>query len=177
MKNIQLRAYKTLVTIRMRRQESLDKARLEAQSELSRLAEAAEEASGEVDKAQEKVAAQVALINRLTQSGNRFQIADYLAQQDYQSALEADVVTSLSKKAEADGAVKAQEQVLQKARAAGSANTRQRERLEEKVRLIKLSMDVAQMDSEDEEAEEAVVTRKLIQKIRAAADRSVAGHA
>ena len=66
---------------------------------------------------------------------------------------------------------------IKKARAAGNANTRQRERLEEKVRLIKLSMDVAQMDSEDEEAEEAVVTRKLIQKIRAAADRSVAGHA
>lgn len=173
---MQLRAYRTLVRIRIQRQEALDRERTDAQAELARLGEAARETAQAFVTAQESVTGQVALLDRLTRSGNRFQIADYLAQQDYHASLEELAGQAHAENAKADAAVAAQQEVLRQARSAASMNLRQRERLEEKIRLILVQLDVAQMDAEDEEAEETVVTRKL-GRARAKSDAARNGHA
>ena len=170
MKNLALRAYRTLVRIRIRRQEALDQTRIEAQQELLRLADAVDEKLQELDDANERVANQIRLIDDLVQSGRQFQIADYLAQQDYQTSLEGIARACVGAHEQAVAQVDAQQVVLEDARKAANANIERRQRLEEHIRKILLDIDVRQMDSDDEEAEEAVVMRKLMKKTAAKAD-------
>ena len=177
MKNVELRAYRTLVRIRIRRQEALDKARMDAQQELLRLNGTVKEKSQERDDANERVASQIQLIDELVQSGQQFQIADYLAQQDYQSSLEEIVRSCVSAVEEANANVTAQERVLAEARQVANANADRRLRLEERIRKILIDIDVRQMDGEDEEAEEAVVMRKLMKKIATSREAVADDHA
>lgn len=169
MKKIQLRAYRTLVKIRTLRQKGLDKVREDIQMELTRLIELGDGAGAELAAADARVVSQINLIDRLMQSGNRFQIQEYLAQQDYRTTLEAHSAAARCNKEQADAAVGQQEDSLRAARAACATNTRQRERLEEKIRLILLELAIKIMDDEDDETEESVVMRKLIQ-IKSVAD-------
>ena len=177
MKNLALRAYRTLVRIRVRRQEALDETRIEAQQELMRLAEAVDEKLQELDDASERVANQVRLIDDLVQSCRQFQIADYMAQQDYQASLENIVRSCATAHEQAIAQVDAQQLVLEDARKAANANIKRRQRLEEHIRKIVLDIDVRQMDSDDEEAEEAVVMRKLMKNTAATADAAASEHA
>lgn len=163
MKKIQLRAYRTLVKIRLLRQKRFDQVREDAQLELTRLIAAGDEAGAVLAAADVSVASQINLIDRLTEAGNRFQIQEYLAQQDHRGTLEARSVLARSKKEEADAAISQQEIALRNARAACAENTRHRERLDEKIKLILLEMAIKKMDDEDDETEEAVVMRKLMQ--------------
>ena len=176
MKNAELHSYRTLVRIRMRRQEALDKARSDAQQELQRLVAEVEEKLQELGDADERVASQVRLIDDLLQSGREFQIADYLAQQDYQASLEEISRNCAAAHEQAMAQVASQQQVLEEARLAANANVERRQRLEERIRKILVDIDVRRMDSEDEEAEEAVVMRKLMKKIVAVQEAAASDH-
>ena len=140
MKIPQLRAYRTLVKIRILRQKGLDQTREDTRLELLRLITLGDQAGVALADANEKVTSQIDLIERLTQSGNRFQIQEYLAEQDYQATLEARSAIALGKKEAAAAAVSQQEDHLRQARSACAANIRQRERLDEKIRQILLEM-------------------------------------
>ncbi|MES2831678.1 MAG: hypothetical protein V4695_06775 [Pseudomonadota bacterium] len=177
MKKAELHAFRTLIRIRKRRQESLDKVRVEAQHELSRLMEAVNDAKQILLEAEERVVTQGRLIDKLTEPGSKFQVADYLAQEDYRTFLQQKAVAEQTNVNQAKAAVVQQETVLASARAAAATNARQQERLEERVKAIVAEIDVKKMDDEDEEAEETVVTRKLLKVRKADQDASVDGHA
>lgn len=173
MKKAELHAFRTLITIRKRRQEGLDKVRIDAQRKLNELIEAVDAAKTVQREAEGDVVAQNTLIDKLTEPGSKFQIADYLAQEDYRSLLQQKVLTEQTNVNQAEAAVVQQETVLDDARAAATANVRQQERLEERVKSILAEIEVKKMDAEDEETEEAVVTRKLLKVRKAAQDASV----
>jgi len=177
MKKAELNAFRTLIRIRKRRQESLDKVRVEAQHELTRLMETVSEAEQIRLEAEERVVTQTRLIDKLTEPGSKFQIADYLSQEDYRTFLQQKAVVEQTNVNQAKAAVVQQETVLANARIAAATNARQQERLEERVEAIVAEINVKKMDDEDEEAEEAVVTRKLLKVRKADQDASVDGHA
>lgn len=170
MKNSKLRAYRTLALIRSRRQETFDRQRVQEQATLAGMVEAAHEKADAVEQAVQKLDDQVARIAGLLVSGNRFQVADFIGQQDYQAWLEAKVTAAQAEQAQADAAVSAQQEVLQQARAAAARNQERRKRLDENIRQIGIDIDIAQMDSDDEEAEEATVTRRKMAALRALLD-------
>ena len=176
MKNIQLRAYRTLVRIRIRRQEALDQERIDARHVLQHLVGVVEEKLQKVEDSRERVTDQVSLIDDLLKSGRQFQIADYLAQQDYLASLEEVVKAGMIAYEEAVAQVAAQEQVVEDARIAANANADRRKTLEDRIRKILVEIDVRHMDNEDEEAEEAVVTRKLMKKIAAVQEATTGEH-
>lgn len=177
MKKSELHAFRTLIRIRKRRQEGLDKTRFEAQQELTRLIDMVAEAEQARIDAQECVNAQSQLIDKLTEPGSQFQIADYLAQEDYRGFLQQQVVVQQSHVEQAEAAVTQQESVLSEARKASAINARQQERLEERVAVIVAKLNLKKMDDEDEEVEESVVTRKLLKVRKAEQDAAADGHA
>lgn len=170
MKNNKLRALRTLANIRLRRQDQLDRQRASEQATLASLVLAAMEKEDAVTVARQEVVDQIARIAELLRSGSRFQVADYLGQQDYQAWLEGKAVAAQAEKERADHAVTQQQEVLQQARAAAGRNLERRKRLDDSIRQIGIDADVAQMDSDDEEAEEATVTRRKLEARRAAVD-------
>lgn len=169
MNNSKLRALKSLVRIRLRRQESYDKARSEAQQELARLSDAAAGATQAADLADELVSRQIDLIDNLTAAGSSFQINEYLAQQDYHETLREKAAAERVKETQCFAAVERQQAVLAEARRAANHNLQHRERLQEKVVAMLKEADTKQMDDQDEEAEESFVARKQIAIIAAAA--------
>lgn len=173
MKKAELHAFRTLIRIRKRRQEGLDRLRIDAQHELTRLMQAVEEAEQIRLEAAQRVTAQSRLIDKLTEPGSKFQVADYLAQEDYRTLLEQKAVVEQTNVNQARAAVVQQETVLASARKAAATNTRQQERLEERVKAIVAEIDIKKMDDEDEEAEEAVVTRRLLKLRKVAQDAGV----
>ena len=177
MKNSTVHAYSTLVRIRVRRQEALDHACHAAQAALEERRAAARDTAHASSEAENNVHTQTRLIEHLTRPGSRFQIADYLAQLDYQTSLEKKVGLAHAENERADNAVKQQAQALQLARTNASMNMRRRERLEERIRTILLQRDIAQMDADDEEAEEAVVTRKFVKTAQLVSGSDAAPHA
>ena len=177
MKNSPVHAYGTLVRIRVRRQEALDQACRTAQVALEERRTAARDTAHAFGEAANDVDTQIRLIERLTQSGNRFQIADYLAQLDYQASLEQKVGLARAENERAETAITEQTEALQQARADASMNLRRRERLEERIRAILLQRDIAQMDADDDEAEEAVVTRKFVRTAQLVRDPGAAPNA
>lgn len=177
MKNPKLRAYRTLASIRLRRHDTLDRQRILEQTTLASLTETAQEKAMAVGMAEQNVTDQIARIANLLVSGNRFQVADYIGQQDYQAWLEAKVVSAQDEQAQADAAVTRQQEVLQQARKEVARNLDRHKRLEENIRQICIDIDVAQMDSDDEEAEEATVNRRKMQAVRAASEARIAAEA
>ncbi len=175
MKNTKLRALRTLARIRLRRQEALDRHRVQEQLALASLVDAAQEKSEAVAAAKQDVINQIEKIAQLLVSGNRFQVADYLGQQDYQAWLQAKVVTAQSKQTEAQAAVTRQEEVLHQARVACARNRDRCKRLDDSIRQIGIDIDVAQMDSDDEEAEEATVNRRKLASHRMGGEIEEAG--
>jgi hypothetical protein len=176
-KNNRLRAFNTLATIRLRRHEALERQRVQEQAALASLTAAAEEKAGATAQAQSNVAQQVDKIAQLLVAGNRFQVADYIGQQDYQAWLEAKLAAARAEQTQAEAAVTRQQDVLQQARLAVARNLAQQKRLEERIRQIRIDIDVAQMDAEDEDAEETTVSRRKLQAAKAVLDASASGQA
>jgi nucleoid-associated protein YgaU len=170
LKKNQLKSFRTLLALRTRRQDGLDRARTEARLECERLTVLAQDAATAIVTAQEGVDRQIDLIDRLTQSGNRFQIADYLAQQDYRTVLEEKVGVARNEAAQADAAVQQQTEVLRQKRTIAARNVKRCERLTQKIADGMKKLETEQLDNEDEEAEEAVVTRKRLLAERARRD-------
>lgn len=167
MKNNRLRAFGTLAAIRLRRHDVLERQRLQEQASCADLAMVAQEKAEAVALADGQVVEQVARIAQLLMCGNRFQIADYVAQQDYQAWLEKKADAARADQAQADAALSRQQEVLRQARAAVARNLAQRQRLEENMRKIRIALDAAQMDRDDEEAEEGSIVRRTLQATRA----------
>ena len=168
MNKVKLRAFRSLSKIRLRRQDGFDQARNEAQKELTRLTHEAQQAGQDVEAAQDNVTRQTELIEDLTSPGKSFQIGNYLAQQDYQVALQEKVKIASQKEQQCVDAVDRQREVLAEARRAANRNLQQRERLQEKITKILTDADQKQMDDQDEEAEESFVARKQMAILSAA---------
>ena len=161
-----LPALRTLVKIRLKRQEVLDGLKLQAQEELKRLMESLDSAVTALDIGTGRVEQQAAKLEALTQAGARFQVSEYLAEQDFLGTLSDESAQLQSQLTSAEKAVADQDRVLKEARLAASRNEKQREQLMEKIASLLAEIDVAQMDRQDEEAEEAniVLTRRRQQE-------------
>ena len=170
------RTLRVLVRIRTRRQESLDEACVDAQLDLKKLTTACEEAAQRVGTAEASKAAQHEKIEQLTTSGNRFQIGHYLEQQDYLATLQGEAHKLMQAEEQAQKAMQMQAEVLKQARRAAAHNTHQRERLEEQLQKILQSMDSAELDRQDEEAEEAITARTRRQHEKAHAEALQGDH-
>jgi hypothetical protein len=160
MNKIALRALKTLVKIRLRRQKKLDERRSDAQNELKRLGEVVNQAYLKVDQAKQNVSTQIEIVDQMLMPGNTFNIDTFVAQQDYVLTLGGLVDVAETERTDAENQVEQQKCVVLAARRAASANIQKRERLEERIKSILEKLAVQQLDNEDEEAEENVVTRK-----------------
>ena len=155
-----LPALRTLVKIRLKRQAVLDGLKTQAQTELTRLSGALDSASAALAVGTELVAHQTEKLEAMTTAGACFQVNEYIAEQDFLGTLSAESAKLQSQLSVAESAVAKQEQVLKEARRAASHNEKQRVQLEERISSILAEIDVAQMDRQDEEAEEANIILK-----------------
>ena len=153
---------RTLVRIRLKRQDVLDGFKIQAQDELRRRTEAVEAAATASSQGNDRRDLQIAKLEALTTTGARFQVGQYLAEQDFLSTLSEELLQLEARFAVAQTAVVDQHTVLKKAQVAASHNETQREQLKAKIASIIAKIDTAQMDRQDEEAEEAniVLTRR-----------------
>ena len=154
-----VRTFQALVKIRLRRQETLDEVTANAQRELKRVSQAVKDASTAVSAADEEVSQQIARIDLMTALGSRFQIGRYLEQQDYLVTLIQEAQQRQSEEANALASMEAQTGILKRARAAAARNAAQHEKLAEKLKKTLQAIDCAQLDAQDEEAEEAIIAR------------------
>ena len=177
MSKAKVRTLRALVRIRIRRQEAFDRACVEAQSELKIAILAAEDAGRVLSDAEENTSAQNLKIEQMTTSGNRFQIGHYLDQQDYLSTLQQEAQRLGEEDERANEAVQAQAEVLRQARSAAAHNIHQRERLEEQLAKTTQAMDCADLDQQDEEAEEAITARLRRQHAKTQAESAPGDHA
>lgn len=161
-----LPALRTLVKIRLKRQEVLDGLKIQARAELDGFMESRDSAATALDIGTGRVEQQAAKLEALTKAGASFQVSEYLAEQDFLDTLSAESALLQSKLTAAELAVVNQDRVLKEARLAASRNEKQREQLLEKIASLLAEIDIAQMDRQDEEAEEAniVLTRRRQQE-------------
>lgn len=171
-----VRTLRALVRIRLRRQEAFDRTCVEAQLELKQVTLALEEAGRAVHAAAENTATQHAKIEQLTTSGARFQIGHYLEQQDYLSNLQQEASRLTHSEDQARVAMQDQTDVLKQARRVAAHNTHQRERLEAQLEQTLQTMDCAELDRQDEEAEEAITARIRRQQEKIQAESARGDH-
>lgn len=172
MSRLEIRALRSLIKISFRRQENLDKVRLQANEELIRLSELAQQCTLEVENAAERVMIQTMVIDKMVTSNSRFQVGDYLAHQDHQATLQEKMGLAHDSQTKAETAVSRQKEVLDAARRAADKNLKQRERIQEKLNALLEKINVKNMDDQDEEAEEALASRKRLLKLSEAIEKN-----
>lgn len=156
-----LPALRTLVRIRLKRQDVLDGLKSHAQDELKQRMKMVDAAATALSQGNDRLDLQTTKLETLTTAGARFQVSQYLAEQDFLSTLSTESLQLEAKLTDTHAAVASQHIVLKKSRTAASHNETRREQLEAEIVSILARIDIAQMDRQDEEAEEAniVLTR------------------